>query len=667
MRRIITMFRLISFVVALVFFGTAVAQDIPLQVDDSIFATLSAEDKQIYSIHAESDNYILGRVNQISVDVELRILDPEGSPVSTIDSRTRGTEQFSFETEAEGQYTIEVSSKEEEHGDFSIVLERLEPVETDPSRLADQLMARYDRDDTPGGVISVFKDGQTLFSRAYGMANLSYDIPFQVDTVTNIGSTSKQFTAFAIMLLQEQGLLSLDDDIREHVPELPQFDEIVTVRHIITHTSGLREFLNLLSMSGRRLDHGDYIGRDEIIGIIQRQPALQNSPGSEWNYNNTAYALAALIVERISGQTFTEFMNNNVFGPIGMQDSLVRSSPEHIVKNNSAGYIPNPDGGYLEARDLGGAVGAGSIYTTVEDLQRWVENFRETRLGNSAIFEEMMTSYVLTDGEPTDYGYGLTIDEQGGLKRVHHGGADVAHRSMLAYFPEINAGITTQSNNAGFDGSIAFQLAEAFFGDAMVTELDEINEAGGPEFDRENYDPESFDELVGRYELDDVPDFIISFSRDGDTLYAEAAGQSQLEIVPTSELSFDLTSVDASLEFHRNEEGTVDSLTLNQGGEQHATRLNTELWEPTNGELSVFTGRYYSDEIETFYVMEMGEEQLTLSQRRLDDVELSPTEKDKFSGGQLSLSFERDRNDQVIGFYLSNGRTRGVRFALVSE
>ena len=661
------MFRLSSFTIALVFFGTAVAQDTSLRIDDSISGTLLAGDKQIYSFDAQSDNYILGRVNQISVDVELLILDPEGNPVSTIDSRTRGTEQFSFETEAEGQYTIEVRPKEEEHGDFSIVLERLEPVETDPSRLADQLMARYDRDDTPGGVISVFKDGQTLFSRAYGMANLSYDIPFQVDTVTNIGSTSKQFTAFAIMLLQEQGLLSLDDDIREHVPELPQFDEIVTVRHIITHTSGLREFLNLLSMSGRRLDHGDYIGRDEIIGIIQRQPALQNSPGSEWNYNNTAYALAALIVERISGQTFTEFMNDNVFGPIGMQDSLVRSSPEHIVKNNSAGYISNPDGGYLEARDLGGAVGAGSIYTTVGDLQRWVENFRETRLGNSAIFEEMMTSYVLTDGEPTDYGYGLTIAEQGGLKRVQHGGADVAHRSMLAYFPEINAGITTQSNNAGFDGSIAFQLAEAFFGDAMVTELDEINEAGGPEFDPENYDPESFDELVGRYELDAVPDFILTFTREEDTLYAEATGQSRVELIPTSDMGFDITIVDASLVFHRNDDGAVDSLTLNQGGEQHATRLETEAWEPTSDELSVFAGRYYSDEIETFYVMEMGEEQLTLSQRRLDDVELSSTDQDKFSGGELTLSFERDRNDQVIGFYLSNGRTRGVRFALVSE
>lgn len=661
------MFRLSSFTIALVFFGTAVAQDTSLRIDDSISGTLLAGDKQIYSFDAQSDNYILGRVNQISVDVELLILDPEGNPVSTIDSRTRGTEQFSFETEAEGQYTIEVRPKEEEHGDFSIVLERLEPVETDPSRLADQLMARYDRDDTPGGVISVFKDGQTLFSRAYGMANLSYDIPFQVDTVTNIGSTSKQFTAFAIMLLQEQGLLSLDDDIREHVPELPQFDEIVTVRHIITHTSGLREFLNLLSMSGRRLDHGDYIARNEIIGIIQRQPALQNSPGSEWNYNNTAYALAALIVERISGQTFTEFMNDNVFGPIGMQDSLVRSSPEHIVKNNSAGYIPNPDGGYLEARDLGGAVGAGSIYTTVGDLQRWVENFRETRLGNSAIFEEMMTSYVLTDGEPTDYGYGLTIAEQGGLKRVQHGGADVAHRSMLAYFPEINAGITTQSNNAGFDGSIAFQLAEAFFGDAMVTELDEINEAGGPEFDPENYDPESFDELVGRYELDAVPDSILTFTREEDTFYAEATGQSRVELIPTSDMGFDITVVDASLVFHRNDDGAVDSLTLNQGGEQHATRLETEAWEPTSDELSVFAGRYYSDEIETFYVMEMGEEQLTLSQRRLDDVELSSTDQDKFSGGELTLSFERDRNDQVIGFYLSNGRTRGVRFALVSE
>ena len=330
-------------------------------------------------------------------------------------------------------------------------------------------------------------------------------------------------------------------------------------------------------------------------------------------------------------------------------------------------YIPNPDGGYLEARDLGGAVGAGSIYTTVGDLQRWVENFRETRLGNSAIFEEMMTSYVLTGGEPTDYGYGLTIAEQGGLKRVHHGGADVAHRSMLAYFPEINAGITTQSNNAGFDGSIAFQLAEAFFGDAMVTELDEINEAGGPEFDPENYDPESFDELVGRYELDAVPDSILTFTREEDTLYAEATGQSRVELIPTSDMGFDITIVDASLVFHRNDDGAVDSLTLNQGGEQHATRLETEAWKPTSDELSVFAGRYYSDEIETFYVMEMGEEQLTLSQRRLDDVELSSTDQDKFSGGELTLSFERDRNDQVIGFYLSNGRTRGVRFALVSE
>ena len=289
----------------------------------------------------------------------------------------------------------------------------------------------------------MWRDGRTLFSKAYGMANLTYGIPFETDTRTNIGSTTKQFTAFAVMLQQERGKLSLDDDIRKHIPELPEFDETITVRHLITHTSGLREFLNLLIMTGRRLDHGDWIGRDELVDIVQRQPALQNSPGAEWNYNNTAFGLAALIVERTSGQPFHHYMRENVFDPIGMTRTMVRPSPNHMVPEKSEGYTAG-DEGYLELGDLGGAVGAGSIYSTVEDLQKWVENYANPTVGTREMIDEMMTSYVLTDGEETGYGYGLSVDEQRGLKRVHHGGADVAHRSMLVYYPEINAGITAQ-------------------------------------------------------------------------------------------------------------------------------------------------------------------------------------------------------------------------------
>jgi CubicO group peptidase (beta-lactamase class C family) len=656
-----------TLVVASLLFATGVAaQDTSLRAGSSSQGSLAEGDTATYTIEAGADYFVMGEVDQVTVDVVVRILDPDGRQMRRIDGPARGPELFFFETDQEGLYEIQVIGFEDEAGDFEISLDRLEAIETDPTKLVDQLMSPYDRDDSPGAVVAVWRDGRTLFSRAYGMASLSYGIPFEVDTRTNIGSTSKQFTAFAIMLQAERGKLSLDDDIRTHIPELPEFDETITVRHLITHTSGLREFLNLLSMTGRRMDHGDFIDRAELIEIVQRQPALQNAPGSEWNYNNTAFGLAAVIVERTSGQDFHEFMQDNVFGPLGMTRTMVRPSPEHIVPDRSEGYTPAGDG-FREVGDLAGAVGAGGIYTTVRDLQTWVENFSAPRVGSHAIFDEMMTSYVLTDGEETGYGYGLFIDEQRGLKRIQHGGADVAHRSMLAYYPQINAGLTTQSNHAGFDGSVAFRLAEAFFGEAMEPAEDEGE--GGEEagdFDPAEYDAEDFDEFVGRYALDALATFILTFTREADTLFAQATGQPRLEIVPTSDTTFALTVVDASIVFHRNEDGEVDGASLNQNGQlQHATRLasdDTEAWEPTVDDLSAFEGRYFSEELETFYTTTLDEEQLVMYQRRIGDRDLTPGEKDTFSGGGMTVSFERDRNGQVIGFYLSNGRTRNVRF-----
>jgi len=315
-------------------------------------------------------------------------------------------------------------------------------------------------------------------------------------------------------------------------------------------------------------------------------------------------------------------------------------------------------------------VGAGGIYSTVEDLQTWVQNYADPRVGNAGIFDAMMTSFVLTSGDETGYGYGLSIDSQGGLRRVHHGGADVAHRSMLVYYPEINAGITTQSNHAGFNSNVAFELAASFFADAMesVEEAVEVPAAG--EFDPEAYDPENFDDFVGRYSLDAAPDFILTFTREDDTFYTQATGQERFEIVPTSDSTFVLTAVEASVTFHRNDDGEVDGLTLHQNGENHATRLADDesvAWEPTVEDLADFEGRYFSMELETFYTIKLKDETLVVFQRRLDDANLTAGTGDTFSGGGLTFSFERDRNGQVIGFYLSNGRTRDVRFERVRQ
>jgi hypothetical protein len=421
-------------------------------------------------------------------------------------------------------------------------------------------------------------------------------------------------------------------------------------------------------MSGRRLDHGDFIDREELISIVQRQPALQNAPGAEWNYNSTAFGLAAVIVERISDMSFPEFMAENVFGPIGMTRTMVTPSPEYIVEGRAEGYSPGGNGTYLEIGDLSGAVGAGGIYTTVGDLQKWIENFSSAEVGSKEIFDEMMTSYVLTNGDSTGYGLGLFIDEQRGLTRVRHGGADVAHRSQLVYYPEIGAGLTTQSNDASFDGSIAFRLGEAFFEDHMEPEEPVMDQEEG-DFDPSTYDAEAFDEFVGRYALDARPSFILTFSRDGETLYIQATGQSQVEIAPTSDSTFALMAVEASVTFHRDADSEVDALTLHQGGENRATRLADEAeeeWAPTTEDLGAYVGRYYSQEIETFYTVTLEDDNLVLQQRRMNDRNLTPGAVDTFAGGGLEVSFERDRNSQVIGFYLSNTRTREVRFERVN-
>jgi CubicO group peptidase (beta-lactamase class C family) len=645
------------------------AQAIPLSTGSPVAGSLQAADTVTYTVTAGEDYLVRGAVDQISVDVIVRVLHPAGRVVSTIDGPAEGPEHFQFETDEAGDWQIQVIPFEEGSGDYTITIDLLEPVATDPRGLADQLLSAYDRDDSPGAAVSVWRDGETLFSKAYGTANLAYGIPWDVGTRTNIGSTSKQFTAFAIMLLAEQGKLSLDDDVRDHIPELPDLGETITIRHLLSHTTGYREFINLIMMTGRRVDHGDWVDRAEIIDIVQRQPALQNSPGEEFNYNNTAFGLAAVIVERISEQDFHEFMEENVFGPLGMDHTMVRPSPEHVVKGASMGYRPGPGGIFLETGDIGAATGAGGIYSTVADLQAWIENYADPAVGSPELVETMMTPNVLTNGDTSGYGLGLFIDEHRGLRRVHHGGADMAHRSMLASYPEINAGITTQSNHAAFDGSIAFRLAEAFFGDAMEPEEEEVEEATqaaveAEPFDAEAYDPASFDDMVGRYALEEAPAFILRFFREDDSLFGQGTGQPRFELVPTSDSTFAFVGVQASITFHRNEEGDVNSLTLHQNGDHPANRLEGEVeeWDPGPEELEAFVGRYFSEEIETFYTISLDEDHLVVKQRRMEEAELSPGDADEFSGGGLQFAFERDRNRQVIGFYLSNGRSRDVRF-----
>jgi hypothetical protein len=235
---------------------------------------------------------------------------------------------------------------------------------------------------------------------------------------------------------------------------------------------------------------------------------------------------------------------------------------------------------------------------------------------------------------------------------------------MLAYYPEINSGITVQSNHAGFNSGVAFQLAAAFFGDAMQPE--KMAAAVAAAFDPRSYDPKTFDRYAGRYALDANPGMVLTFSRKGDSLFVQATGQPQVTITPLSDSSFSVPIANVSATFLRNAEGKVNGLTLTEGGQnRHASRLEGEVakaWAPTTQDLAAFAGRYYSDELETFYAISLDRDTLVVQHRRGDGARLKPGEKDRFAGGGLNYEFERDRNGRVIGFYVANGRTRDVRF-----
>lgn len=544
----------------------------PLKAGATVSGRLAAGDTARFALTLRDSVFLLGSVTQPDAPLVVRLL-AGGQARGRFEGPGTGALRFSAFSGDTGTMLVEVTAPSRRAAGYALTLLRQEPPARDPARRADQLLARYDAPGVPGGEVRVWRDGRVLYSKGFGMADLRHGIPYRTTTPTNLGSTSKQFTAFAVLLEAERGKLSLDDDIRKHVPELPYLGDTVRVRHLLNHQSGLREFLNLLAMSDRQI-FDDVIDRSEIIRIVQRQPRLQNTPGAEWNYNNTAFGLAALIVERTSGKTFPAFLRDEVFVPLGMTRSTARADRATIIPNAAMGYTARATG-YAEANDLSGALGAGGIYSTVEDLQRWAENMVSPapRVGSRAIFETMMTNNRLTDGKLSGYGMGLSVGEQRGVPRIQHGGADVAHRSMLSVYPTLNAGVSVQSNFAGFNSAVANDIAHAFFADAMT---------GAP-----------------------APP------------PAPPAANATRPVVA-----------------------------------------------PTAAALAAFAGQYWSEELESAMTIVQRGDTLLLRQRRHEDAVLTPqAATDTFEGRTLTLSFERDRNGAVIGFYAANGRTRDVRFA----
>ncbi len=543
-----------------------------------------------------------------------------------------------------------------------------------PQARVDALMAPYSSPESPGAVVAVVRNGEIVFQRAYGMANLTHQVPLTVDTRGNLASTAKQFTAFAVALLAEQGRLGLDDDVRVHLPELPDLGEAVTLRHLLTHTSGYREFLNALAIGGWRIEDLDHISTREALEVVRRQPELQNSPGAEHNYNNTGYVLLAKVVERVTGQPFADWLRDNVFEPLGMTATVVREHSRQLVPGAAQGYAPVGDDAFNDAPDMGGGLGAGDIYSTVGDLARWMTNLGTGDLGGRAVLDAMTTRNVLTTGDTTMYGLGLYVRTVRGLRMIEHGGGEMGHQSAFRYYPDLDAGLIVLSNHGRFDGSIPGRIAEIFFGEHMAPRQApaaatpppaEPVAAATEDVDPASYDPASFDIFAGRYSVTIQPGMALSFRREEDRLLVEPTGQTVLEMTPTSDSTFTVPEAASAVTFHKDPAGTVTGLTWHQGGMDFEARRLPD--DEATLDLAAYEGRYYSAEFETYYTVTAGDDHLVVRHRRRDPVTLRHGHGDAFVGAfpLVQVEFERDEHGNVTAFRAGNIRARDIRFERV--
>lgn len=339
---------------------------------------------------------------------------------------------------------------------------RMAPELIDPARTnqLDALFSRWRKPDSPGAALTVVHDGQMVYQNGYGTANLEYGIPITPDTVFHVASLAKQVTAFAILLLADRQALSLDDTVHKHLPYVPDFGHSITIRHLLQHTSGLRDQWELLTLAGWRMD--DVITREQILRLVRRQRELNFAPGTAFSYCNTGYTLLAEIVAAVSGQPFREFARANIFEPLSMHRTHFHDDHEEIVPNRAYSYARAPHG-FKQCGLNYATVGATSLLTTAADLARWMANFDRPAVGSADLVDQMQTPAVLVGGQEVAYGFGLGLGTHRGHRVAQHIGIDAGYRAFLLRFPDLHVGIAVLANLADIDvRSLATQVAETY-------------------------------------------------------------------------------------------------------------------------------------------------------------------------------------------------------------
>jgi CubicO group peptidase (beta-lactamase class C family) len=521
----------------------------------------------------------------------------------------------------------------------------------------DSIFARYDHTNTPGCAVGVYRGDRMVFGRGYGMADLNQGVPIGTNTVFYIASTSKQFAAASIALLEEAGKLSLRDPVRKWIPELPAYAQPITIALLVHHTSGIRDYLGLWGLSGRGV--ADEVPQEVALDLIARQRALDFAPGSRYSYSNSGYLLLSEIVKRASGMSLRDFAAAEIFAPLEMSSTQFHDRNTRIVARRAEGYQPSAGGGFEIVRTSFALVGDGGLLTSVEDLRRWDSNFYRNRLGKGdpAFTRRLVTppGEPLADGRPQRYAFGLMPGTYRGLDIVEHGGAFIGFRAQLLRFPGEHFSVAVLCNDyTAQPEQLARQVADRYLADRFPS----VAAAAAPApAGTATLSAAVLEQWAGRYEL--LPGIVARVERDTGGLVMHVMGQ-RMPLTAASESTFRAAGLSDPLQFARTQNGpTVVTEAL--GMWAPALRLaNAPALTPA--EAAGYAGRYRSDELDTWATVRAEGATVQARVRWGPWQPLQPLVRDVFTGQGVRVEFSRDRRGAVTGFALSQVRTRNVGF-----
>lgn len=504
-------------------------------------------------------------------------------------------------------------------------------------------------DPAPGCAVGISLDGKSVFEKAFGMAELEHRIPNTPQTIFESGSVAKQFVSASVILLALEGKLDIDDPVRKYIPELPDYGKPLTIRHMLNHTSGLRDWGAVMGITG--VGRGDRVVSQALaIDIITHQKGIDFVPGSEYSYSNSGYQLLTEIVERISKKSLPEFTKTRFFEPLGMTNSSWRTNYRQLVAGRAQAYSGSPNGPWELSMPFMDVYGNGGMLTTVGDWLKW-NKMLESRSMGAPLVELMETNGVLNDGRKISYALGITVSDYKGLNEISHGGSTAGYRTYLGRFPELKISVAVLCNGSSMNpGGLAHRIVDSV---APETEIPappktiELSEAELAKFTG-----------LWRNEKTHMPLQLII--KDGNLT---AVGGGQLKPVASNKFVGGGSIV---LTFETSKDGRPKAAVMEQG--DNAFRYIAEAeWKPTEKELSEFTGKWYSEESGAEFEITVKDSNLIATQRPDTKLPFVPQYKDHFTlggGREPVMWFTRDGNGKVTTLHVGSSRMRDMPFTL---